>query len=165
MFMERLCKLIAQISMFISASCAGVLTVVMILQIFCRKVLNNSLSWSDEMGGYLLVWIALYGAVTALYEHKHLAIDAIVNKMSIGAQQKVRLIVNCLVTLFLMIIFYYSLPLMTQLSGMTAVSLPIPRSVIYSPLLITSVFSIVLLINDILQDVKIIMDKKGGIDS
>ena len=59
MFMERLCKLIAQISMFISASCAGVLTVVMILQIFCRKVLNNSLSWSDEMGGYLLVWIAL----------------------------------------------------------------------------------------------------------
>ena len=27
------------------------------------------------------------------------------------------------------------------------------------------VFSIVILINDILQDVKIIMDKKGGIDS
>lgn len=157
--MERLCKVIAQISMFISASCAGILAIVMILQIFCRKVLNNSLSWSDEMGGYLLVWLTLYGAVAALYDKKHLAIDAMVTRLPQKGQQIMRLIVDCLIALFLIIIFYYSLPLMTKLSGMTAVSLPIPRSLIYSPLIITSVFSIVILVHDIIGDLKAM---KGG---
>lgn len=157
--MERLCKAIAQISMFISASCAGILAIVMILQIFCRKVLNNSLSWSDEMGGYLLVWLTLYGAVAALYDKKHLAIDAMVTRLPQKGQQIMRLIVDCLIALFLVIIFYYSLPLMTKLSGMTAVSLPIPRSFIYSPLIITSVFSIVILVRDIIGDLKAM---KGG---
>ncbi len=159
--MERLCKLIAQISMFISAGCAGILAVVMILQIFCRKVLNDSLSWSDEMGGYLLVWLTLYGAVAALYDKKHLAIDALVDRLPQKGQQIMRLTVDCLIVVFLAVIFYYSLPLMTKLGGMTAVSLPISRSFIYSPLPITSVLSIIILIRDILMDIKAIKGVGG----
>jgi len=149
--------------MFISATCAGVLTIVMILQIFCRKVLNNSLSWSDEIGGYLLVWLALYGAVTALYEKKHLAIEAMVDRMVTKGQQVMHLIVDCLVMVFCLVIFYYSLPLMTKLSGMTAVSLPIPRVFIYSPLLITAIFSVIILLNDIRKDIKLLLVRKESV--
>lgn len=160
--MDRLCKLIAKFSMFIAASCAGALAIVMMLQIFYRKILNNSLSWSDELGGYLLVWIALFGAVSALYDKKHLAIDALIIRLPIRVQQIMRVIVDCLISIFLLVIFYYSIPLMTQLGGRTAVSMPIPRSVIYSPLLITSAFSIVILVNDIVCDIKTMMAKKEG---
>jgi len=148
--------------MFIAASCAGALAIVMMLQIFYRKILNNSLSWSDELGGYLLVWIALFGAVSALYDKKHLAIDALIIRLPIRVQQIMRVIVDCLISIFLLVIFYYSIPLMTQLGGRTAVSMPIPRSVIYSPLLITSAFSIVILVNDIVCDIKTMMAKKEG---
>lgn len=160
--MERFCKLIAQISMFISAGCAGILAIVMILQIFCRKVLNDSLSWSDEMGGYLLVWLTLYGAVVALYDKKHLAIDALIDRLPEKSQQMMRLLVDCLIIMFLVIIFYYSVPLMTQLHGMKAVSLPIPRSVIYSPLIFTSIFSIIILFRDVIQDIKALRGERGG---
>lgn len=159
--MELFSKWIAKISMFVSASCTGILAVIMMLQIFCRKVLSSSLSWSDEMGGYLLAWIALYGAVTALYEKKHLAIDALVDKMPNNIKQTMYLVIDMLTAIFVFIIFYFSIPLMQKVGGMTAVSLPIPKIIIYSPLLITSVFSLIILLNDMRKDLQGILGAKG----
>lgn len=160
--MEKLCVLISKVSMFVSASCTGILAIVMMMQIFCRKVLNDSLTWSDEMGGYLLVWIALFGAVTALFEKKHLAIDSLIDRMPKKVQNVMRIVIDVLIIIFLIIVFYFSIPLMTKLTGMTAISLPIPQTFIYSPLVITTLFSTVILINDMIKDIQN-LKVKGGI--
>ena len=160
--MEKLCVLISKVSIFVSASCTGILAIVMMMQIFCRKVLNDSLTWSDEMGGYLLVWIALFGAVTALFEKKHLAIDSLIDRMPKKVQNVMRIVIDVLIIIFLIIVFYFSIPLMTKLTGMTAISLPIPQKFIYSPLVITTLFSIVILINDMIKDMQN-LKVKGGI--
>lgn len=160
--MEKLCVLISKVSMFVSASCTGILAIVMMMQIFCRKVLNDSLTWSDEMGGYLLVWIALFGAVTALFEKKHLAIDSLIDRMPKKVENVMRIVIDVLIIIFLIIVFYFSIPLMTKLTGMTAISLPIPQTFIYSPLVITTLFSTVILINDMIKDMQN-LKVKGGI--
>ena len=57
--LDKVCSIIAKISMFMAASCTGVLAVIMFLQIFFRMVINSPLSWADEISGYVLdynVW-------------------------------------------------------------------------------------------------------------
>ena len=50
--------------------CCGILILAMTLLIFwqvvCRYVMNNSLTWSEELGRYFFVWITFIGLPVAL---------------------------------------------------------------------------------------------------
>lgn len=157
--MEKLCKFISRLSMVIAAGCTGALAVVMVLQIFFRKVLNNSLSWSDEVGGYLLVWIAFFGAVTALYEGRHLNIDYFTSKMSGRGQLLIKLAADVLIIGLLAIIGWYSLPLIKSMLHATIISLNFPRWILYLVLPITAVFSIIILLNEMLKTIGLLRQK------
>ena len=43
------------------------MTGVLVLQVFCRYALDASLSWSEELSRYLMIWIAMLGTVAVLY--------------------------------------------------------------------------------------------------
>lgn len=152
--LDKVCNVISKISMFVAASCTGVLAVIMFLQIFFRMVLNSPLSWADEISGYILVWITMYGAVAALYEKKHLAITAVLERVSGRSLVVMKIVVNILILFFLGLLFYYSIPLITKLGSMTANALPIPLTLIYSPMAITAFFSIIIIVSDILNEIK-----------
>lgn len=92
----------------------------MFLQIFFRMVVNSPLSWADEISGYVLVWISMYGAVAALYEKRHLAITAVLDRLSGKTLATMKIVVNILILVFLGFLFYYSIPLISKLGSMTA---------------------------------------------
>lgn len=50
------------------------IVLVLILQVFSRYVLNQSLSWSDEAAGLLLVWLMFLGAPAMLKRQSHMEI-------------------------------------------------------------------------------------------
>lgn len=162
--LDKVCSILAKISMFMAASCTGVLAVIMFLQIFFRMVINSPLSWADEISGYVLVWITMYGAVAALYEKRHLAITAVLDRLSGKVLAIMKIVVNILILIFLGFLFYYSIPLITKLGSMTANALPIPLTLIYSPMAITACFSIVIVISDVLDEIKKNWCKKGGVE-
>ena len=158
--MEKMCKYISKLSMFISAMCTAALSIIMIMQIFHRKVLNDSLSWSDEVGGYLLVWIAFFGAVCALYEKKHLNIDYFTSKMSGKTKILVGILSDIFIIILLVIIGVYSVPLISKMVGMSIISLDIPRWLIYMVLPVTSLFSIIITVNEVWK--KVLLLRQGG---
>ncbi len=49
-----------------------VTTGVVLLGIFFRYVLNDSLVWYDEVGEYLLVWLTYYGSAYAALKRQHI---------------------------------------------------------------------------------------------
>ena len=55
----------------------GALSIVMILQVFCRYVLNNSLSWSEEFSRYCFIWFNCAGATVLTREISHARISVI----------------------------------------------------------------------------------------
>lgn len=51
------------------------MAVIVVVQVFCRFVLNDSLSWSEEAARYLQVWITFVGSAVALRRGAHIGVD------------------------------------------------------------------------------------------
>ena len=49
--------------------------VIALIQVFCRYVLNNSLSWPEEMAKFAFVWFVFLGAAMVTRRSRHIAID------------------------------------------------------------------------------------------
>ena len=44
---------------------------------FCRYVLNNSLSWPEEMAKFAFVWFVFLGAAMVTRRSRHIVIDLV----------------------------------------------------------------------------------------
>lgn len=73
---------------------------VIFIQVIARYVLHNSLSWSEEIGRYLFIWITFLGAVIGVKERLHVGVDVIVNSLPAGVRKILMLVGNLLMMLF-----------------------------------------------------------------
>ena len=101
------------------------------LNVFCRFVLNNSLGWSDELAGYLLVWTMLIGAVLALKENGHIRFSAVVYRFHPRLQYICELISLLLMGFFLVIFTYYGAVLVVGTWDGRAISFNVSKSIIF----------------------------------
>jgi len=54
------------------------MTTIILMQVFFRYVLENSLSWSEELARYLFIWLTFLGASIAMRENAHIKVSEIV---------------------------------------------------------------------------------------
>lgn len=50
-------------------------------QVFCRYVLNDALSWSEELAGYFFHWATFLGASVAFYENTHISVTYFIDRV------------------------------------------------------------------------------------
>ena len=153
---SRLVKSIAKLSDVVATLITAALVATMIAQIFARRVFNDSLSWSDEFGSYMLVWIALYGSVIVLYEGKHLAIDFVMEKMKAPALNMVRIVANLFILVFVLCLLVYGVTLVEKTWDIDTISLIVSKGLIYSAIPISAGMMAIILINDIIKDLLLI---------
>lgn len=78
-----------------------VIMAVMAVGVFCRYVLNDSLSWSEEVARYGLVAITFIGCGTAIRRRSHVRIDLLDLVLPPRAFFALRLVLDVLVLGFL----------------------------------------------------------------
>ena len=78
----------------------GILVVDVLWQVISRYVLSSPSSFTDELAGFLLIWVGLFGAAYVAGKNEHLAIDLLIQKSSPARQRRLMLIINSLVLLF-----------------------------------------------------------------
>jgi len=66
------------------------MTLVVALQVVCRYFLGASLVWSEELSRYGLVWITFLGGSVALKKRAHMALQALVEKLSPKSRKMVQ---------------------------------------------------------------------------
>ncbi|MGB9860406.1 MAG: TRAP transporter small permease, partial [Moorellaceae bacterium] len=76
------------------------MVVVIFVQVIARYVLHNSLSWSEEIGRYLFIWITFLGAVIGVKERLHVGVDVVVNSLPAGVRKILVLVGNLLMIAF-----------------------------------------------------------------
>lgn len=69
--------------------------------VFWRYILNSALSWSEELGRYLLVWVSFLGAALATYRGAHIGIQAFLNLLPAPLQIWIGRVVDALIILFM----------------------------------------------------------------
>ncbi|MCA1746240.1 MAG: TRAP transporter small permease [Bacteroidales bacterium] len=76
---------------------ACVLVIDVLWQVFSRYVLNSPSSFTDELAGYLLIWVSLLGAAYVAGKKEHLAIDLLLQKSSPARQKVLNIIIHSVI--------------------------------------------------------------------
>ncbi len=120
---------------FLSYACAFLIlamTLLIFWQVVARYVMNDSLTWSEEIGRYMFVWITFVGLPAALKAGAHVAIDLLLKKTH-GAFHMTILTVNAIATCFIGIVIGYSGIRLTVLGvGQISSALQIPMQYVYA---------------------------------
>ncbi len=107
------------------------MTVLIFVQVICRYAMNDSLTWSEEIGRFIFVWITFLGLPVALKAKAHVALDLLLKKTS-GAFHRTLLIINAILTAVLAsAIFYSGLQLVKLGSRQKSSALMIPMDYVY----------------------------------
>lgn len=95
-FSQRMDELADGLLVWLGAGLVGLVLV----SVFCRYVLNQSLSWSDEVVRYLFVWFTLFGAAVTLREREHIRVEYFVERLPAGLRRAVEIVMLAGVCLF-----------------------------------------------------------------
>lgn len=128
-------------------------------QVFTRFLLKNPSGFTEELAGFLLIWIGLLGASYAYRIKAHLGIDILTSKLTGTKKISSEIIVSVIVFLFaLFILVIGGLRLVNIVFTLRQISpsIGIPMGYVYSVLPITGIlfiyYSIVFIIESLKQN-------------
>lgn len=78
----------------------SVLVVDVLWQVFSRYLLDSPSSFTDELAGFLLIWVGVLGAAYVAGRKEHLAIDILIQKSPPARQRFLLYLIHTLIFLF-----------------------------------------------------------------
>jgi TRAP-type C4-dicarboxylate transport system permease small subunit len=102
------------------------LAAIVFLQFFTRYVLNDSVTWTEEIARYGLIWVTYIGAVMVTRRNSHIAVALLPNLLPARAGRLLLALVDLAVLGFLALLAYFSVLIIArmQVQRMTIVELP-----------------------------------------
>lgn len=108
------------------------MTVLIFWQVVCRYAFNNSLTWSEELGRYIFIWLTFIGLPVAMKTGSHVAIDLLLKKTS-GKFHLSILTINFIATVVLAVVIFYSgIRLFAVGIGQISSAMQLPMQYVYS---------------------------------
>ena len=141
----------------LSIACAVLLTfmtVLVLIQVFSRYILNSPVAFTEELVRYSLIWTGFIGAAYAFSTREHMSLTLIRDKFTGKAHTALLVVIDGLI--LLMAIFVFTIggfKLAVSASREFSALLGIPRSLVYSIAPISGVFIVLAQIINIYEDI------------
>lgn len=97
---------LAKITILIVILLAAIMVFTVLLGVFFRYILHSSLSWSEELARYLMIWAALLSISIGIRDKEHVGIQLIIRKMPIKYAKVINFFVNVIILFFLGVLSY-----------------------------------------------------------
>ena len=95
--LQRVSDTTNKVVSYVGIAIFAVLIVACVLQVFFRFVLNNSLSWSEELARYCFVWMHLIGASLLIEGKEHATVTVILDLLHGAARKAVDVVVELII--------------------------------------------------------------------
>lgn len=95
-FEQALNKVLEVVMVFLMS----VLVIDVLWQVFSRYLLSSPSSFTDELAGFLLIWVGVLGAAYVAGKREHLAIDILLQRSPPARQKRLQYLIHTLVFLF-----------------------------------------------------------------
>lgn len=118
-------------------------------QVVARYALGNSLTWSEEVGRHIFVWMTFLGAALAVRTKAHVALDLLVNHLPRKLQVAVLGLGHLVMMIFAAVLIYAGVYMITLGSRQMSAALQIPMKYIYIILPISGVLIIFYLLKSL----------------
>jgi TRAP-type C4-dicarboxylate transport system permease small subunit len=132
--MERMTRAISKILAAFLTMLMATMVINVTWQVISRFVMKNPSSYTEELAGFLLIWIGLLGASWAYYTKAHLGIDVLTAKATGLKRKLIEISINFIVlmfALFVMVIGGIRLVKLTFSLGQISPALGIEMGTIY----------------------------------
>jgi len=83
----------------------GILVLDVVWQVASRYLLASPSKFTDEIAGFLLMWVSLFGAAYVTGKNQHMAINLLERKLKGKKKKTLRLIINTIIILFAVFVF------------------------------------------------------------
>lgn len=106
-----------------------------LFQVFSRYVLKSSVTWTEELARFSLIWMSILGAAYLNAKREHLSMDFLYRKFSTETKKKVSIVIEILIFLFALIVMViggFNLVYTTLHLGQLSGTLRIPLGYIYA---------------------------------
>ncbi len=99
------------------------------------RAFNHPLSWTDEISGFLMVWLACLGWMIATRHGSHIRIRLVQDALPSSAWRSLEIGSQIAVAVIGVVVAWQSIHLIQVNSDIEAVSLPVSAAWLYVPLL------------------------------
>lgn len=131
------------------ALCLIVLVTVITGSVILRYVFNRPLEWTEELIGFVFIWLSFLGAAVVAAKRRHVAVDFITDYFPPAVKFWVQFFIYVLVMLLLAVMFVSTVLLIPTMRHVT-VTLEIPRYWYNIPILISSIFMLLVYVEDMI---------------
>lgn len=108
------------------------LAFIVFLQFFTRYVLNDSLSWTEEIARYGLMWLTFIGGAVVTRKNTQIAVELLSNIMKPGPLRQVLLFVLDMIKLgFIALLAFFSVTIIERMHYQRMTVFDLPMSYVY----------------------------------
>lgn len=108
------------------------LAFIVFLQFFTRYILNDSLSWTEEIARYGLMSLAFIGGAVVTRKKAHIAVELLSNLMKPGPLRSTLLALADFVTLgFMGLLAFFSVTIVERMHSQRMTVFELPMSIVY----------------------------------
>ena len=122
--MEKVHILIDTLLFYLLSLALGLLVAICFIQVTARYVFNSAFTWAEEVSIIILLWSTWGGACLAFKEREHLRVKILEDRLPEKTILILRLILDCLVVLFLISVVLSSRTVINAIGSQTLWSLP-----------------------------------------
>jgi TRAP-type C4-dicarboxylate transport system permease small subunit len=116
----RTCDKLIEAAEFVVKLLMLAMTVDVLMGVFFRYVLANALTWTEEVGRYLLIWMGYLAAAPGLRRGNHVAVDVLLTVTEGRTRRAVVVLSRALSLLFLLSVVGLGLMLLPRLRSHSA---------------------------------------------
>ena len=121
-------------------------------QVIARYAFSNSLTWSEEAGRYLFVWMTFLGTALAVRNRSHVALDVLIGKLPQYLQKPVIAFGYLSMMALAGVMIYAAVNMMTMGSRQLSAALQLPMRWVYMVLPVSGVMIIFYLAKNLYED-------------
>lgn len=110
--LELLDRAVARALTIVRAVCiaqAAALFLIIVLAVIGRYVFGRSLTWTEEVPRYLLIWISFLGAAAGVAQREHVGFDVLFNALPAPVRRWLGAAIGLLILGFGWIVFRYGI--------------------------------------------------------
>ncbi|MSQ73810.1 MAG: TRAP transporter small permease [Betaproteobacteria bacterium] len=108
------------------------MTLVVLLGVFTRYVLNDALAWTEELARYSMIWLTWLGGGLAIRRGAHIAVEFVTDALPEKARSVVVMFGRVAVFFFLGVCLWYSIELTARVSAQSTIALGISMQIPYA---------------------------------
>ncbi|WP_217920684.1 TRAP transporter small permease [Vreelandella titanicae] len=135
-------------------------------QVFMRYVMNDSLTWSEELARYAFIWATYIGVACGVKRNAHICVEAVVTKLPVLYQRYAAIVAHLLFIVFALMVVKegYALTLKVLSFGQKSSALGIPMGWVYLAPTVGFGLVFIRLTQHVVNEVKAIRNGLSGVE-